>query len=178
MYWKYAGANRANTSISGRDSCFTMKRSSAPQLRERHHPEATAEVARPTEGLHEVDFGLPAGGVPLEAAGEAFDELSTAAALLAERFELLDPENRAARRDVAELDVCEASQRRGQVVLRTWLLNVPPSLKDLWEDPRRISSAVRAASSISAASIGLSRPIPPELRPARIRESPADSKAW
>lgn len=85
-----------------------MKRSSAPRRSERNHPEAAAESARPTEGLHEVDFGLPAGRVPLEAAGEAFDELCTASALLTKRFELLDPENCAACRDVAELDVCEA----------------------------------------------------------------------
>ena len=38
MYWKYAGAKRANTSISGRDSCFTMKRSSAPRRSEQDHP--------------------------------------------------------------------------------------------------------------------------------------------
>lgn len=38
MYRKYAGAKRAKTSISGRESCFTMKRSSMQRQGECNPP--------------------------------------------------------------------------------------------------------------------------------------------
>lgn len=59
-----------------------------------------------TECLHEVDLRLASDGIPLHAAGQALDELLIAATLPAERLELLDPEDRATGRDVAEFDVC------------------------------------------------------------------------
>lgn len=69
--------------------------------------ERERESDRRTERLHKVDLALAARRVPLEAAREALDELLVAAALPAESLELLDPEDCAARRDVAELDVCK-----------------------------------------------------------------------